>query len=181
MKTNLFLIAMAALTAVLLVVALSGDAAAAFVSTLLMALSGVAVGAILRGDNDTTLRRTLALPNGAATTVSSGLDLANSAKGDMVATAEILVEAPALNTTQLPDTKTMIYDLYHDSASDFSTEVLLEDNVITQTGAGGAGDGAEDAVVGLPSNVKRYVRLKATGSAAGDATGATATVSVRAG
>ena len=46
------------------------------------------------------------------------------------------------------------------------------------TGAGGAGCAAATYRMKPPTNVKRYVGLKATGSASGDATTASATLEV---
>lgn len=124
---------------------------------------------------DTQLEQTKALPNGAATVASTGFDTQVGAKGDLLATMELEISSPALTTGELPDTETMIYDVYHDTASDFSGEALLMDNVLTQTGAGGAGAAAASTKVRLPVDVNRYVRVKATNSGAGDASGKTLT------
>ena len=123
---------------------------------------------------DRELIKAFALPNGAATTVSAGIDLQNSTIGEFEAGIEVEIEAPSLSTAQLPDTKTMIYDLYHDTASGFGSEVLLASAVVTQTGASGAGAAAATNKVRLPSNVKRYIRAKATNSGTGNASAASA-------
>jgi len=137
-----------------------------------IATAGAAVGmALAVKDADTGLTKTTALPNGAATTTSAGIDLGIGAKGDCGGNFELMIEAPALATTPLPDTKTMTYDVYHDTASDFSGEVLLMGSVIVQTGAGGAGAAAATKSVRMPVDVNRYIRVKATNSGAGDASG----------
>lgn len=112
---------------------------------------------------------TTALPNGAATVASAGQDLDITTNADFQAGVELLIEAPALATADLPDTETMTYDVYHDTASGFGSETLLAGSVLIQTGAGGAGDAAASVRVALPSDVKRYIRVKATNSGAGDA------------
>lgn len=129
--------------------------------------------------NDEALAVTKALPNGAATVSSDGIDLENGSKGDFLADCELQIEAPELAVGDLGNGATMIYDVYHDTASDFSSETLLMDNVITQTGAGGVGAAAQTVSRRLPVDVKRYVRVKATNSAAGDASDKSFTARLR--
>lgn len=145
-------------------------------ASLLFALPAVAGVYAVR---DASLEVTKALPNGAATIATGGIDLGHSANGDHLARCELEIQAPALATADLPDTETMIYDVYHDDASDFSSEALLYDNVITQTGAGGAGAAAITDSVPLPADVKRYIRVKATNSGAGDASDKSVTVGLK--
>jgi hypothetical protein len=144
-----------------------------------MAMGGIAVGMTMQL-KDSDLQETLALPNGAATTAqSTGFDLGNGT--DLAShggVCELLIEAPALTTAELPDAETMTYDVYHDDSSDFSGETLLHSAALVQTGAGGAGDAAASKRVGIPSDVKRYLRIKATNSGAGDASGSDATSSL---
>ena len=86
---------------------------------------------------------TKALPNGATTIYSAGLDLgALSDQGHRVAECEVLISAPALATAALPDTKTMTYSIQHDSDSAFGTAADLAPSVLVQTGASGAGAAA---------------------------------------
>lgn len=127
-------------------------------------------------DDDSAVKVTRALPNGAATVASTGLDLGHGAKGDFVADVELRIEAPALVVGDLANGDTVIYDVYHDTDPAFGTETLLMDNVLTQTGAGGAGAAAANWQGRLPVDVKRYVRVKATNSGAGDASDKTATI-----
>lgn len=127
---------------------------------------------------DAALIQTKALPNGAAATVIDGFDLGHGSKGDFLAQAELLIEAPALGATPLPNAKTMTFSVEHDTDSAFGTPVVLADKVIVQTGAGGVGDVAKSARFRLPTDVKPNVRVKATGSGAGDASGSSFTVSL---
>jgi len=133
----------------------------------------VAIGAGSAGmaysTKDANLKKTIALPNGAATVATAGIDLQNGSKGDFVAECELEIVAPALDVGDLPNTETMIYHVYAAASSDFSDETLLYGNVITQTGAGGAGAAAQTKQVRLPVDVDRYLRVKAVNSGAGDA------------
>jgi hypothetical protein len=122
---------------------------------------------------DALLRTEHALPNGAATTNGTGIDLANSTRGEFVAECEAVVTAPALTTTQLGDGQTIAYHLYHDTAVGFGTETLIA-TLGTQTGAGGAGAAAAEYRLRLPSTVKRYLRLKTVKTGASNASTADA-------
>jgi hypothetical protein len=127
---------------------------------------------------DALLKATKALPNGAASIYSDGIDLGHGSRGDFLASAEFKVSAPALTTAQLPDTKTMTYTVQHDDAAGFGTVADLLTAVIVQTGAGGAGAAAATFTLRLPVDVKRHVRVKATNSGTGDASGASLTFEV---
>ena len=129
---------------------------------------------------DALLAKSKALPSAAGTAVTDGIDLGLSSQaGSLELEAQVLVEAPALTTTQLPDAKTVSYSIYHADSADFSDEVLFAGNVLVQTGAGGAGAAAADAPLGLGTAIKRYVRAKATTSAqAGDCSAASFSLSV---
>ena len=117
---------------------------------------------------DADLIITKALPNGAASTATDGIDLGHGANGDWLADVEFEVSAPALTTAEQPDDKTMTYIIEHDTDSAFGSAATLIDRVIVQTGAGGAGADAATKRVRLPSDCNRYIRLKATGSATGN-------------
>lgn len=125
------------------------------------------------------LTKSKALPNGAATVATDGIQLHNEASGEFHVDCEIEIAAPVLTTAELPDAQTMIYDIYHDDASDFSGEVLLASAVITQTGAGGAGDAAETQIYKPHTATKRHIRVKATNSGAGNASAKSVTVTVK--
>lgn len=127
---------------------------------------------------DAQLQVTVALSNGAGTATSGGIDLGITSNADFQADVELLIDGPVLTTGELPDGETMTYAVYHDSASDFSGEALLADSVLVQTGAGGAGASAAEGRLALPTNVSRYLRIKAVNSGAGDASGKSLTASL---
>jgi hypothetical protein len=125
---------------------------------------------------DAQLKVTKALPNGAASTTTDAINLVTSTNGDFIANAELLISAPALGATPLPDAKTMKYSVVHSVNSDLSSPATLAADVLIQTGAGGVGAAAATARFRLPSDVRQYVGVKATGSASGDASGSSMTV-----
>jgi len=129
---------------------------------------------------DAELQVTKELPNGAATVVTDGIDLGLSSRAQFAGgLPELLIEAPALVVGDLGNGQTMKYEVFHDSASDFSSEASLYGTPnLTQTGAGGAGAAAATKRVALPSDVSRYLRVKATNSGAGDASDKSVTVSL---
>lgn len=124
---------------------------------------------------DSNLKVTKALPNGSANVTTDAIDLGNSSRGDFVAGVELLISAPAMGATPMPDAKTMKYDIIHSVNSDLSSPATLVAAAITQTGAGGVGCAAVEYRWKPPSNVRRYIGVKATGSASGDATGVSVT------
>lgn len=124
---------------------------------------------------DKSLIRTKALPNGAASTVTDAIDLGHGTTGRHLADMEFLLEAPAMGVTPMSNGKTMIYSIETDNDSAFGSATVVNAALITQTGAGGAGCAATSARFRLPTNCERYVRIKATGSASGDASGSSMT------
>jgi hypothetical protein len=116
---------------------------------------------------DGELQATKALPTGAGTIYTDGIDLEHDASGVFVADCELLIEAPALAVADLGDGATMVYDVEH--SDDGVTYEDLANRVLVQTGAGGAGAAVAEARFRLPSTVKRHIRVAATNSAAGDA------------
>jgi hypothetical protein len=121
---------------------------------------------------DALLKQTVALPSSAGTAVITAFDLGEvsaSPAADFVAKCELLISAPALNTTQLPDTTTVTYSI-EQSTDNFATNtVVLADKVLVQTGASSAGAAANTARYRPPENVSRYLRVKATtGANSGD-------------
>lgn len=128
------------------------------------------------GVKDAALKVTKALPNGAAAVTSDPIDTRCSMTGDHLAEVEFKISAPALGVTPLPNTKTMIFDVLTSDNSDMSSPTTLMAAVITQTGAGGAGAAAATYTFKLPVDTKRYVAVKATGSASGDASGSSLTL-----
>lgn len=132
---------------------------------------------------DAQLKKTFTLPNGAATSyLTPGVDLGiTTQQGVAPGNVEFLLTAPAMNATQMPDAKTMKYSILVDTVNpvDGSSTVLMPD-VITQTGAGGVGCAAATYRFRLPSSnalaKATIVGARAIGSAAGDATTASATL-----
>jgi hypothetical protein len=125
---------------------------------------------------DANLKGTLVLPNGNANASGAALDLGLTAFGDFVAQAEFLLTAPALTTTEQPDAKTLTYDIIQSDNADLSSPVALYPGVLVQTGAGGAGAAGGTFTFRVPVDVKRYVGVKATGSAAGNSSTKSATL-----
>jgi len=150
-----------------------------FATVLAAALAaGFAAPAI--GIIDAALEKTKALPGGASSATTDGIDLGHGAQATHPAgLAELELEAPALATGELGDTETMTYIIEHDDNADFSAAATLNVGTLVQTGAGGAGAAAASERFRLPTDVKRYVRAKATNSAAGDASGKSMTLRLR--
>lgn len=129
---------------------------------------------------DANLSLTTALPNGAAAVTSAGWDLgAQSGKQDFLADCELHIESPALLTGDLADAATLKFDVEHAAASDYSDATALAKEVLVQTGAGGAGAAAANARFRLPTTCKRYLRVKATKTGAGDASDKSMTTSLK--
>ncbi len=119
-----------------------------------------------------------ALPVGAASVTGNGVDLGHTPPtGQFLAEGEFLIEAPALSTAQLPDTKTITYDIVESVNSDMSSPVTVVAGAIVQLGAGGAGAVAATKRFRPATDAKRYYGLKATGVATVAAGGASATMS----
>ena len=65
----------------------------------------------------------------------------------------------------------MKYTVQMDDNANFNSPTDLYPDVLTQTGAGGAGAAAATKRLALPSNVETFIRLKIVKSSAGDASG----------
>lgn len=109
-------------------------------------------------DADATLSQTPALPNGAATTYSTVVDLG-------VAPAvpeffEIEVTIPNATTSEAPDTRTLTVDVVAGSTTTPTTGVTAQ---TVYTGAGGAGFTGSTFRLRLPSTAGRYWRLRMVG------------------
>lgn len=165
------LLFVACLMALFVCVATLGMASGHCVENAFLSAAALGVGMAL-SVKDENLSETVALAADDSPVGGSGFDLENSENGEFAAHCEILIEAPALTTGQLADGSTMTYSVYHDTDSAFGTEVLLADAVLVQTGAGGAGAAAATARLKLPSDVSRYVRVKAVNSVSQDASAA---------
>jgi hypothetical protein len=125
---------------------------------------------------DALSKVTRALPNGAAAVTSTSIDTATSSAGEQPAEMEFLITAPALAVAAMADAKTMIYAVVGSANADLSGPIVIYDRLLVQTGAGGAGCAAGSARFRLPTTAPRYVGVRATGSAAGDATGSSFTL-----
>ncbi len=126
-----------------------------------------------RNMKDATLVKTFALNNGAGSTQATGIDLkADAYKPECI---EANLSIPALNSTMVPDTRTARYIIETSTTSNFAAiDQTLYDE--TFTGASGAGVGAKNKLVRLPSNCAQYIRGKVTlGASTGDASSITAT------
>ena len=127
-----------------------------------------------RSIRDAALANSRALPNGAATVSSTGIDLGHTTRGEFLVGHDLLITAPAVGVGVFADGGTIKYSIETDHDPAFGSPLSLYPDVLTQTAAGGAGAAAATKRVALPSNVERYVRLKAVKSNAGDASGLTA-------
>jgi hypothetical protein len=147
--------------------------------TLLLILSALmlCLGTVV-GLRDKSLIFTNALPNGAAATTSTVIDLESTPPGDFLAPIEFELTVPALTTTQLGDTQTITYSVEMSATSGFGSTTVLYGSIGVQTGAGGAGDVALTRRFRLPTNVLRYVRVRATKTGASNASTASMIVSV---
>jgi hypothetical protein len=127
--------------------------------------------AFQRNIRDNDLRVTHVLPAAASTTVvTSAIDLGalTSGASSRPSGLELVLKVPLLNTTQLPDTRTLTLTIEASDDSAFGSGVdVLVTKVIT--GAGGVGAAADELRGAINSFTKRYVRGKAvTGASTGD-------------
>jgi hypothetical protein len=120
---------------------------------------------------DGNMKLTLALPAAPGTVISAaGLDLEAGSFADFIAQSEILVSAPAVTTAMLPNGITMTYNLVVSASPNLSSPTIIQQSVLVQTGAGGAGAVAATARARLPTNVGsigRYVGLQVVEAATG--------------
>lgn len=129
---------------------------------------------------DGELTKTRALPSGASAVTSTAIDLGEDTTGTFVTDCELVINAPAVTTGMLGDAATIKYDIVTSDTSDLTTSpTIIAKEVIVQTGAGGAGAAATEARFRFPTNVKRYVGVRATKSATGDASSVSMTVALR--
>lgn len=125
---------------------------------------------------DALLTQSKALTNGAGSAVTDGFKV-NDAGFDFNAEMELLIEAPALTTGELPDAGTMTYEIQQATDAAFTSPTSVYGICLTQTGASGAGAAAASKRVRLPTDVQAYVRLRATKSGSGNASGKSASLS----
>lgn len=126
---------------------------------------------------DALLSVTLTLPNGAATTTSSGIDLG---AGQHDGNLELRFDAAGqLLSGALPNTQTIAYTLELSDTSNFAT-VRRSVTLGTQTGVTGVVTcpAIENQRYRPAANDPRYARVKAVKTGAADASGSTATLIV---
>lgn len=128
-----------------------------------------AVGTVV-GLQDRTLTITQALPNGAATVSSAGIDLESTpVTADFVPHVEFTVTIPALTVTELADTQTITYSVETSAASNFSSPTVLISSLAVQTGAGGIGSLGSVKRFQVATDSQRYIRVKAVKTGASNA------------
>jgi hypothetical protein len=123
---------------------------------------------------DASMRVSIALPNGES--VSEGTTSIDVGLGHAADGVEFLLSTPALTTSQISDGKTIKVDVAWSASANLSSPEDYISAAITLTGAGGAGCAAKEFRFRIPSTAKRYLFLRATGSAAGNANVASATL-----
>ena len=117
---------------------------------------------------------TRALPASAGTVYSAGIDLG---AGDKLAPFEVMLSAPALTVTQLPNAKTQTYSIEQDDNAAFNSPTAIENGVVVQTGANSAGAVAVAFACRVKTACERYIRLKVVGGTdVGDCSAAEATL-----
>ena len=110
---------------------------------------------------DASFVKTKALGTSDGTVVTVGMDLgALSARGARLENCELLIEAPVLDATQLPNGDTNTYSIETDDDVAFGSAKIVANGVIIQTGAGGVGAAAATARFKIPSDCERYIRVK---------------------
>jgi hypothetical protein len=98
--------------------------------------------------------------------------------GEHIAGKDLLLSAPILTTSELPDTRTVTYT-FQDSADNSSFSAIAGLATLVQTGADSAGAAATTRRVALPSNARQYVRVSvATGASTGDCSAKNMTLEV---
>ena len=90
----------------------------------------------MRSMTDAALSTTKALPAGATSQTSDPIDVGLQTRGTRPAQAELLLSYPALSLAQLPNTKTMTYELLSSPNADMSNPTG-QGILATQTGATG--------------------------------------------
>lgn len=129
---------------------------------------------LTRNQRDANLEVTGALPNGAATSYSSDLDIGGSASGRIPDEIELVVLIPALTTGEAPDTRTLTVAIAQGAAASPTTIVS---GATVLTGAGGAGIAKTSIRFKPLPGGGRYVRAQFVGGASfGNASGKSGTL-----
>jgi hypothetical protein len=119
---------------------------------------------------DVNLKKTAALPNGAATTQTNGLQIHSGAFNTEFSAkhVELILEAPAVTVTELADTQTITYTI--EGSNDDATYVQVTGPAqLIQTGAGGVGAVAATLRYRPPTNAFKFYRGKAVKAGASNA------------
>lgn len=128
---------------------------------------------------DAALSKTAALPNGAATTTTTAVQLhGSSSLRDFVADLEFKLTIPALTVTELADTQTITYTIETSDDSAFGSGNVTISLSTVQTGAGGAGATGTTVLVRPNSALKSYVRAKAVKTGASNASTSSMTLDI---
>lgn len=109
----------------------------------------------------------VALPNGAATTRTSGHDLSASPRSVFMAPAELVVAVPALTAGELPAGNTITFHIEHAAQANFADSVELAR--VGQVDGSAAGAAAVVFRYKPPTHIRRYVRLACTKTGTSDA------------
>jgi hypothetical protein len=125
---------------------------------------------------DALLTQSGNLPNGAAATLTTGLNLQLGTHGETDWHGEFEIDAPALSTTELANASTMTYDVVVSANANLSSPTLLYGSVLVQTGAGGTGAAAGTARFRTPLSIpltsggaaQPYIGIRATNSSTGN-------------
>ena len=133
---------------------------------------------------DAALIQSVALPATATSVTTAVLDVGpKTAHGSFVRTTmELELVYPTLNTTQLPNAATVVYDLLQSANADGSSPATLELAVVAQTGSASSGAAGGSFRYAIPSGVltQRYVLAKATtGNTPGSCVAASMTLQAR--
>ena len=132
----------------------------------------------LRTDYNTT--KVSALPAAASTTVNgASIDLGTTDPCAGPEHFEVKISVPALNTTILPDTRTLTVTL-QDSADNSTFAAIVGLSTFVITGAGGVGVATTSTrYVRLPSVTARYIRASyVTGASTTDASAVSGTLAL---
>lgn len=130
------------------------------------------------GFTDGYLTKTKAMPSGASAVTTDAIDLGEGANGTHVTPCELLISAPAVTVGMLANAATIIYDVVTSANSDLSSPTVVAKEVLLQTGAGGVGAAAATKRFRFTTDVQRYVGVRATKSATGDASSVSMTISL---
>jgi hypothetical protein len=131
------------------------------------------------GFTDGNLTKTKAMPSGASAVTTDAIDLGEGATGTFVTPCELLLSAPAVTVGMLANDATIIYDVVTSMNADLSSSTTVAKEILKQTGAGGAGAAAATKRFRFSTDVQRYVGVKATKSASGDASSVSMTISLQ--